>query len=130
MNSGPGLALPLELQQSEFDESQAVELILEAGQISLHDAYIVHGSEANRSGKPRRGMTLRFMPTTSVYDRNIEAEQFKRLGDPDRPPQPLFLMRGIDQSGQNDFCSALGTSFRGSIGMIVEISKWPLAFPY
>lgn len=103
MNASPGLSLPLELQPSEFDEEQAVDLVLAAGQISLHDVYLVHGSEPNTSGNPRRGMTLRFMPTTSVYDRKIERAQFKRMGKPNRPPQPIFLMRGSDQSQQNDF---------------------------
>jgi len=46
---------------------EAVDIVLEPGQISLHDVYLYHGSEANKSDKPRRGMTLRYMPTTSVY---------------------------------------------------------------
>ena len=99
-NINPGLALPLELQKSEYDESQAVDLVLEAGQISLHDVYLVHGSEANSSEKPRRGMTLRFMPTTSVYDRETEAAGVKNSN---RRPRPIFLLRGTDQSGENDF---------------------------
>ena len=99
-NTSPDLALAMELQKSEFDESQAVELVLQAGQVSLHDVYLMHGSEPNKSDKPRRGMTLRYMPTTSVYRRDIEAEGFKGLG---RQPRPLFLMRGSDQSQQNDF---------------------------
>ncbi len=76
-NPSSGLALAMELQKSEFDESQAVELVLEGGQISLHDVYLMHGSEPNTSDKHRRGMTLRYMPTTSVYRREIEAEGFK-----------------------------------------------------
>ena len=99
-NLSQGLALPLELQNSEFDESQAVDLVLQAGQISLHDVYLMHSSEPNISSKPRRGMTLRYMPTTSVYNREIEAEGFKGLGNQVRP---LFLIRGVDQSNQNDF---------------------------
>ena len=100
VNRGPGLALPMELQKSEFDEGQAVELVLEAGQISLHDVYLVHGSEANTSSRSRRGMTLRYMPTSSVHDRGIEAQMNKDSG---RPPRPLFLVCGIDESGANDF---------------------------
>jgi hypothetical protein len=33
--------------------------------------YLLHGSEPNLSAHPRRGMTLRYMPTTSIYDRGL-----------------------------------------------------------
>ena len=46
----------------------SVELILKRGQISLHDVYMVHGSEENKSPNSRRAMTMRFMPTTSIFD--------------------------------------------------------------
>ena len=45
--------------------AEAVPLMLEAGQMALHDVYISHGSNENRSPHPRRGMTMRMMPTTS-----------------------------------------------------------------
>ncbi len=93
-NPSDDLVLSLELLGSEFDESKAVDIVLESGQISLHDVFLAHGSEPNTSGKPRRGMTLRFFPTTSVYDRDIEAWEL---------PRSLFLMRGTDQSKRNDF---------------------------
>ena len=93
-NPSDDLVLSLELLSSEFDESSAMDIVLESGQISLHDVFLVHGSEPNTSGKPRRGMTLRFFPTTSVYDRGIEKWD---------QPRSLFLMRGTDQSKRNDF---------------------------
>ena len=76
-NPAEDLTLNQELVPEEYDASQAVDLVLEAGQMSLHDVYLVHGSEANRSANPRRGMTLRFMPTTSVF---IFQFVFFRLG--------------------------------------------------
>ena len=42
-------------------EATAEPLILKAGQISLHDVYLLHGSEPNESDLPRRGMTLRYL---------------------------------------------------------------------
>ncbi len=68
-NKDPNFTLHQELLESEYDDDKAVPLELEAGQMSLHDVYLLHGSEANDSGKPRRGMTMRFMPGTSVFDR-------------------------------------------------------------
>lgn len=101
-NNAAGLALNLELEQSQFDEAQAEDIILEPGQVSLHDVYLYHGSEPNYSDYPRRGLTLRFMPTTSVY-RHDELTRFKRDGVLQMSQRTVYLMRGIDRSGENDF---------------------------
>ena len=97
------VTLHQELMPEEFDESQAVDLVLEPGQISLHDVFILHGSEANVSPNPRRGMTLRFMPTSSVFDRDKAREMHKTMGVIDHSERTLFLMAGTDKSGENDF---------------------------
>ena len=100
------VTLNQELLETEYDQSQAVDLVLEAGQISLHDVYLVHGSAGNPSGQSRRGMTLRFMPTTSVFDRELalEMHQNKKMGAfGDHSQRTLFLMRGVDRCGKNDF---------------------------
>jgi hypothetical protein len=102
-NNGPGLALNQELLASEYDENDAVDLILKAGQVSLHDVFLAHGSEANYSDKPRRGMTLRFMPTTSLFDRNLARQLSESMGFADHSVRTLFLMRGSDRCGKNDF---------------------------
>lgn len=100
-NGAEGLSLPLEIRQDEYDENTAQDIVLERGQISLHDVYLIHGSEPNRSGKPRRGMTLRYMPTTSVYRRDLA--DGRRGGPLAMSERTLYLMRGTDLSGQNDF---------------------------
>ncbi|MEE9254640.1 MAG: phytanoyl-CoA dioxygenase family protein [Pseudomonadales bacterium] len=92
--------LHLEIRREEYDASRAVDITLNVGQVSLHDAFLVHGSAANRSDQPRRGMTLRFMPTTSVYRRDLATQAPGRLSMAERS---LFLMRGVDRSGRNDF---------------------------
>ncbi len=101
-NNSNNYTLNQELLPSQFDESKTVNLELEAGQMALHDSYIVHGSLANKSPKSRRGMTLRYMPTTSVFDRVLASEMASKttLGHVDRT---LYLMRGHDVSGKNDF---------------------------
>ena len=72
--------------------------------MSLHDVFLLHGSKPNMSAKSRRGMTLRLMPLTSVFDRELAAEQARAkdllIGHQERT---LYLMRGRDQSGKNDF---------------------------
>ena len=96
LNDSDDIALPLELDHHHIDESKAEAIELEAGQISLHDVFLMHASEANRSNEPRRGMTLRYMPTSSVYRRDLNKS-------PQDTKRPVFLVRGIDQSGKNDF---------------------------
>ncbi len=102
-NPRKDLTLNQELLPSEFDESQSVNLELEAGQISLHDVFLVHGSEANTTAQARRGMTLRYMPTASVFDRGLADQQAQKKGLVSHSSRTLYLMRGQDRSGKNDF---------------------------
>ena len=103
INSDPNLTLNQELLPNEYSEDEAIDLTLEAGQISLHDIYMMHGSKENRSPHSRRGMTLRYMPTTSVFDRDLASRQASEKGLLDHTERTLFLMRGADLSGENDF---------------------------
>ena len=103
LKNNPEYVLQQELKPTEFDEGIAEDLILEAGQMSLHDVFLAHGSERNTSDKPRRGMTLRLMPTDSVYDRNVAAEMHRARGGNSLANHSLFLLRGTDRSGRNDF---------------------------
>lgn len=102
-NASPDLTLNQELLPEEIDLRSAVDLVLEAGQISLHDVYLAHGSEPNRSQSPRRGMTMRIMPTTSVYDRALANEMHGERETVNQAHNPLLLLRGVDRSGRNDF---------------------------
>jgi ectoine hydroxylase-related dioxygenase (phytanoyl-CoA dioxygenase family) len=45
------------------DESKAVELILEPGEMSLHHIRLFHNSEPNGSNDRRIGFAIRYMPT-------------------------------------------------------------------
>lgn len=103
VKNDPNYTLNRELVQAEYDESLAEDLILPAGGMALHDIYIAHGSEENRSPHPRRGMTLRMMPTTSVYDRNLATRRHAERGGLDMSRHSIFLLRGRDASGANDF---------------------------
>ena len=102
-NANPELTLHQEIDDDEIDLAEAVDLELEAGQISLHDVYLTHGSLANRSERPRRGMTLRYMPTSTVFDRDFARRLADEKGLMDHTERTLFLVRGIDESGKNDF---------------------------
>ena len=47
----------------EVDESKAVALALEPGEMSLHHVKLIHGSEPNPSPKRRIGLAVRYIPT-------------------------------------------------------------------
>ncbi len=100
---GNDVTLNQELNADEFDEAKAFDMVLKAGQVSLHDVYLLHGSEANHSPKPRRGMTLRYMPTTSLFDRDEAARMNREMGITDHSDRTLYLMGGRDLHGGNDF---------------------------
>lgn len=61
-----GYVLDLGIHPDDIDESAAVDLELKAGDISIHNPTIIHGSNANHSEKWRVGLTLRYVPTTTL----------------------------------------------------------------
>ncbi|MEZ5730288.1 MAG: phytanoyl-CoA dioxygenase family protein [Burkholderiaceae bacterium] len=95
-----------ELDASEYDEARARYIELEPGQISLHDVYLLHGADANVSPQSRRGMTMRFMPTTSHFDRALASAKSRAMNITDHAERPVYLMRGIDRCGKNRFINA------------------------
>ena len=74
--------LQIEIEPEYVQEDKVVDLVLKRGQIAFHDIYLVHGSEPNNSDHSRRAMTLRFMPTSSYYDRDLGRDKFNNLGVP------------------------------------------------
>ena len=102
-HQNPDYTLRQELLESEYDESNAFDVVLDEGQVSMHDVYLLHGSEANYSKVPRRALTLRYMPATSEFDRIKANEIYKRSGVYDHSKSTIFLMSGTNQASGNDF---------------------------
>lgn len=96
----------LRQQVQALDESQAQDDVLLAGQISIHDVYLLHGSNANRSTLRRSDYAIRYMPSTSRYVRDpawpANAYAAKHSPLMNYVSRPLWLVRGIDRGG-NDF---------------------------
>ena len=82
--------------KSEYIEKNSIDLILKRGQISLHDVYMIHGSEENKSPNSRRAMTMRFMPTTSVFDHKFV------FNTKDFSITKIYQARGTDVSSKNN----------------------------
>ncbi|NNF79837.1 MAG: phytanoyl-CoA dioxygenase family protein, partial [Rhizobiales bacterium] len=96
------VVINMEIDTSAYSEADAVDIELEAGQMSLHDIYLIHGSNANRSNKRRAGLALRYMPASSHFDREMFPPSEKTGLRIDFGQRPLLLLRGEDVSGQND----------------------------
>jgi len=61
----------------EVDQSQALDIVLQPGEMSLHHSAIIHGSNANTSDEPRIGFIVRFV-TSQIAN----------------PGRPLLRVRG------------------------------------
>ena len=83
----PGELLP-GMDQALADESNAVDIELDPGDVSLHHPHIIHGSKANTSDRWRRGGTFLYIPTTT----HIRSEKFAS-----------FLLRGEAVAGINTY---------------------------
>lgn len=97
------LTLNQRLAAGAFDEADAVDIELQAGQMSLHDVYMIHGANANRSPQRRTGVALRYMPSTSLFDRGLRPVDGQSGVPVNFAHRPLWLVRGVDRHGGNDF---------------------------
>jgi non-haem Fe2+, alpha-ketoglutarate-dependent halogenase len=67
----------------EVDEARGVDIVLRAGEMSLHHVRMVHGSPPNRSNDRRIGFAIRYIPT---YVRQLAGEI-----------DGAMLVRGVDE---------------------------------
>ena len=69
----------------DIDESKAITLALQPGDMSIHHVWIIHGSKANTSQVPRIGLAIRYVSTSTKQE---------------SPVRPLaILVRGKDDYG-------------------------------
>ncbi|HZZ92224.1 MAG TPA: phytanoyl-CoA dioxygenase family protein [Usitatibacter sp.] len=71
----------------EVDESKAVSMMLEPGEMSLHHIRLVHGSAPNHSSDRRIGLAIRYMPTRVRQTKGRDS---------------AMLVRGVDAFGHFD----------------------------
>jgi ectoine hydroxylase-related dioxygenase (phytanoyl-CoA dioxygenase family) len=84
--------LSSQIDPALVEESKAVDLVLKAGDVSVHHPNIIHGSNANSSAKRRCGLTIRYIPTTT----RIRTKENERWAS-------AFLLRGEAAPGVNDY---------------------------
>lgn len=76
-------------QIEQVDESKAVDFVLEPGQVSLHDARLIHGARPNTSHRRRTGYTMRYLPASV------------RVIPEANPGFQVWLARGKDRAGNS-----------------------------
>lgn len=86
--------LGMEVSEKSFDESDAVTICLKAGEISLHDDALIHGSKANTSDRWRIGLTMRFSTTCVKGDTSVW------------PDFAIHMARGEDKFKHNPYAPA------------------------
>ena len=97
------LTLNQRMTDGAFNEEDAVDIELQPGQMSMHDIYMIHGAQANTSSIRRTGVALRYMPGTSLFDRSLKPSHGKTGLSVAFATRPLWLLRGEDKTGMNDF---------------------------
>jgi ectoine hydroxylase-related dioxygenase (phytanoyl-CoA dioxygenase family) len=88
-NKSSNLVLDQEVSSEQIRHEDIVSLNLKAGEISLHDDGLLHGSEANNSNRRRCGVTMRFAPVNVKADLSVW------------PHFETQLARGIDNFKNN-----------------------------
>ena len=91
-----------------------VSVPLQPGQMVIFDVFTAHGASPNLSNQRRAGFAIRYMPGTSIFDRNMKVGSGQDDVQTDLGQRALFLVRGEDKTGKNDFTI-------GHDGMTVEV---------
>ncbi len=86
---GDKYVLAQSIDESKFDAADIVTIDLQAGQMSLHDDGLIHGSGPSTSGQRRVGLTMRLAPTRVQCDLS------------EWPNFEAYLMRGRDAYDHN-----------------------------
>ncbi len=84
-NNSPHLVLNREADISNCQPEDIVTIDLKAGEISLHDSGLLHGSGPNQSQRMRCGMTMRFAPICVQADLS------------EWPTFEAYMARGVDR---------------------------------
>ena len=76
-----------QIVEHEVDEEEAVDVVLQPGEASLHHVRLIHGSGPNNADDRRIGFAIRYIPT---HVRNVVGRDY------------AALVRGVDEYGYFD----------------------------
>ena len=75
----------------DVDEAEAIDVVLKAGEFSLHHVLMAHGSHPNTTDNRRIGLAIRYIPTSARQTKIRDT---------------AMLVRGTDEFGHFDLMPA------------------------
>jgi phytanoyl-CoA hydroxylase len=94
VTTGKDDLLGLTVEVTEKMEADAIPLEMKAGSLSIHDSFVLHGSEANTSGRRRAAYTMRYANANTV---TIDTEALW---------VPVYLVRGNGGVNERQYVDA------------------------
>ncbi len=83
---------------------KAVDGVRPSGFYSCHDLFVLHGANANVSGRRRAGLTFHYMAAEDVYDRSFGSASGSGRDKPaPLADRPIWLVLGENKDPLNDF---------------------------
>ena len=104
-NDDQNITLNQEVDEEGMSAGAVRDIVLEPGQVSIHDVYLVHGSNANTSATRRAGITYRYMPAASHFDRSLAQRLHDDLGVTNLADREIYLVHGNATDNRNSFTS-------------------------
>ena len=111
------------LRQGAEQTPGVVDVVLRAGEMSLHDADVPHGSSPNRSGQKRVGFVIRYITPAArprhgkpavVLARGRSDDAHFRLDSPPTGAAPELALAQMKQSASDHLDAVLGNLRGGS----------------
>ena len=78
------------IDESVVDKAKAVDIELRPGDVSVHHPHLLHASNANHSNRWRKGLTIRYVPASTLV---LDERHFPNL----------YLLRGNAVEGLNGY---------------------------
>lgn len=91
------------------DESKAVDVILQPGEVSLHQSNVIHGSNPNRMSEARTGFIVRYVTSEFICPRGLRLLRVRGDGDcshSDTAQPPNEVDQGSAFAAWHDFTEA------------------------
>jgi hypothetical protein len=96
--------LNFEADTSKLDVGGAFHSVMKSGNFSAHDMFVVHGANANSSGRRRIGLTFHYMSARDLYDRSFgDGFGSGRAQPAPIARRPIWLVLGENRVPENDF---------------------------
>ena len=82
------------INEKKLEDKNKDYIALKPGQISLHDANLVHGSEKNNSKNRRAGIVFRYMSSDSTFNRKVKDHKQNDGHEVNYSTRPIWLIKG------------------------------------